>query len=479
MAGSRSTASELVPAAVEPRRSGRAEQGARSVSLVATAASRLSLQVELEGGVRLPDGSVIDAVELDLARGPVRLGRCRFVAEGGAARETCGRLVFLDDVYDCESLVQDGHLVDLRGFFHNLPLVLAQRDRIRPEFRDWCATLVYDLSVYKRFFDEQDRIVAGEPDDVARAARDALMRTEGRRFLEFLDRKVAEMNALISDYTQEEHERHGFYLRRQIWPYLMASAFLQRTNLKPRGYAGDAELMIMLYENAYVGTYVFNQLMHKHPVETRAADAVRFRRALIPQVLRQVLPDFPGLPAHGFRLLSLAAGPAWELHDLICDRADAERLDVTLLDQDPFALDLARETVRRVDAEHGVRLAVRYVQDSVRTMLRTRDLKRDLGQHHLVYSMGLFDYLTTPVARAVLAKAYDLLEPGGTLLVGNYHVGTPTRWHMAYWADWSLVYRTEEGFRDLARDLEPEPVSTEILFDESRCQMFMRMRKPT
>jgi extracellular factor (EF) 3-hydroxypalmitic acid methyl ester biosynthesis protein len=477
MAGSRSTASDLAPAA-EPRRTGRAEHGGRTVPLVVTAASRLSLQVEIQGTLRLADGVVLEGIDLDLDRGPVRLGRCRFVAEGGAARETCGRLVFLDDVYDCRSLVEDGQFVDLRGFFHNLPLVIAQRERIRPEFRDWCANLVYDLSVYKRFFDEQDRIVAGEPDDVAHAARGALMRTEGRRFLDFLDRKVTEMNALIREYTQEEHERHGFYLRRQIWPYLMSSAFLQRTNLKPRGYAGDAELMIMLYENTYVGTYVFNQLMHKHPVETRAADAVRFRRALIPQVFRQVLPDFPDVGARGFRVLSLAAGPAWELHDIVRDRAEAERVDLTLLDQDPFALDLARETVRRVEAERGVRLSVRYVQDSVRTMLRSRELKRAVGQHHFVYSMGLFDYLTTPVARAVLAKAYDLLEPGGTMLVGNYHVATPTRWHMAYWADWSLVYRTEEGFLELARELAPEPASVSIQYDESRCQMFMRVRKP-
>ena len=477
MAGSRSTAADLAPAA-EPRLTGRAELGGRAIPLVAWAATRLSLQVELESGVRLPDGALVDAVELDLPRGPVRLGRCRFAGEGGAARETFGRLVFLDDVYDCRTLVAEGQLVDLRAFFQNLPLVLAQRDRIRPEFKEWCANLVYDLSVYKRFFDEQDRVVAEEPNDVVRAARDALMKTEGRRFLDFLDRKVAEMNGLIRGFTEEEHERHGFYLRRQIWPYLMASAFLQRTNLKPRGYAGDAELMIMLYENAYVGSYVFNQLMHKHPVETRAADAVRFRRALIPRVLREVLADFPALPARAFHLLSLAAGPASELHDIVRDVADAERLSVTLLDQDPFALDLARETVRRVEAERAVRLDVRYVQESVRTMLRSRELKRALGRHHFVYSMGLFDYLSTPVARAVLAKGYDLLEPGGTMLMGNYHVDTPTRWHMAYWADWSLVYRTEQGFVELARELEPAPPPPEVIFDESRCQMFLKVKKP-
>ncbi len=475
MAGSRSAASDLAPAA-ELRRTGRARHAGGVLEFSASPASRLSMRVEFEGDFRVADQTVFDCVEIDGEKRSWRLGRCRFAAEGGAARETCGRLVFLDDVYDCRSLVHEGRYVDLSGIFQNLPLVMAQRERIRPEFKDYCANLVYDLSVYKKFFDEQDRIISEEPDDVAHAAREVLLRTEGRRFLAFLDRKVVEMNAVVRGFTEEEHERHGFYLRRQVWPYLMASEFLKRTNLKPRGYAGDAELMLMLYENAYVGTYVFNQLMHKHPVETRAADAVRARRQLVPRVLHEVKERLGELLPHGFRVLSLAAGPATELEEIVRGRADAEVLDCTLLDQDPFALDLARETVRRLEAARGVRLSVRYVQDSVRTMLRTRDLSRDLGRHHFVYSMGLFDYLTAPVARAVLAKAYGLLLPGGTLLVGNYHVANPTRHHMAYWADWSLMYRTEEAFMALTDGLSP--ASALIEFDDSRSQMFLRLEKP-
>ncbi len=444
------------------------------LEFTATASSRLSLAVEFQGGVPVADGTIFDDIELEGDRS-VRLGRCRFAAEGGGARELVGRLVFLDDVYDARSLIHDGKYVDLRGFFQNLPLVLAQRERIRPEFKEYCANLAYDLSVYKRFFDEQDRIISEEPDDVAHAARDALRRTEGRRFMAFLDEKIGELDALVGGFSQEEHERHGFYLRRLVWPYLMAGEFLRRSNLKPRGYAGDAEMMLMVYDNAYVGTYVFNQLIHKHGVETRAAEAVRSRRRLVPKALREVLARFPDLPPRGFRFLSLAAGPASELHEIVRDRADGDRFECTLLDQDPFALDLARETVRRIEAARGVRLAVRYVQDSVRTMIRARDLGRTLGRYQFVYSMGLFDYLTAPVARAVLAKAWELVLPGGTLLAGNFHVSNPTRTHMAYWGDWSLCYRTEEGFLALADGLDTESVTVD--FDETRCQMFLRLEK--
>lgn len=474
MAASRSTASELTRPA-EPQRTGRARQDERVLPLVATAASRLSLYVELEGGARVENGAIFDGLEIDLAGGPVRLGRCRFGAEGGAARESCGELVFLDDVYDCRSLVRDGTYMDLRGFFQNLPLVLAQRDRVRPEFKEYCANLAYDLSVHKRFFDEQDRIIAGEPNDVAHAARDALIRTEGRRFMRALDQNLATLATLVADFTQEEHERHGSYLRRLLWPYLMAGEFLRRSNLKPRGYAGDAEMMIMAYENAYVGGFVFNQLMHKHGVETRAAEAVRSRRRLVPKALGEVAARFRPLRPNDFSFLSLACGPASELHDIVRDAGDAERFQITLLDQDPFALDLARETVRRVEAERGAHLSVRYLEDSVRTMIRSRDLGRTLGRHHFVYSMGLFDYLSTPVARAVLAKTWDVVLPGGTLLVGNFHARTPTRVHMAYWGDWTLCYRTEETFLALAEGLDA--ATRRIDFDETGCQMFLRLEK--
>jgi extracellular factor (EF) 3-hydroxypalmitic acid methyl ester biosynthesis protein len=473
MAGSRSTASELVLAA-EPRRSGRAEHRGRPLAFSAAAASRLSLHVAFDGEVRLADGTVLEWVELD-AEQRVRLGRCRFAAEGGAVRAAAGRLVFLDDVYDCRSLIRDGKFMDLRGFFQNLPLVMAQRERIRPEFKEYCGRLSYELSVYKRFFDEQDRIIAGETDEVAHAAREALLRTEGRRFLGFLDEKIGELDRLVHDYTHEEHERHGFYLRRVLWPYLIAGEFLRRSNLKPRGYAGDAEMMIMAYENAHVGTYVFDQLMHKHGVETRAAEAVRSRRRLVPRMLREVAARLEDLPPRGFHFLSLAAGPASELEEIFCDAADAERFATTLLDQDPFALDLARETVRRVEAARGARLSVRYVQDSVRTMIRTRDLGRVIGRHHFVYSMGLFDYLSEPVARAVLAKTWEVVLPGGTLVAGNFHASTPTRYHMAYWGDWSLWYRTEETFMSLAEGLDF--ASARIDFDETGCQMFLRLER--
>jgi extracellular factor (EF) 3-hydroxypalmitic acid methyl ester biosynthesis protein len=466
MAAFPSSAAEALPDA--PRREATLEVGPDAVRATVWAASRLSLAVRPSRPIATPADEVWLSVELP--DGPARLGPARLVP---GPPDAPLRLVFLENLVDCRVLVRDGRVADLRAWFDNVPVVLAQKERIRPEFREHVSAVAYDLSVWRRFFDEQDRVLAGEPHDVEQVARDALLRTEGRRFMAYLDVKVSELGRIVESYTKEEHERHGFYLRRHLWPYLLASEFMKRTNLKPAGYAGDAELMVMIYEDRYLGASTFNQLMHKHGLETRAAQAVRNRRSMVPRVIREAFTR------HGrsgpYRFLSLACGPACELDDVFLEGSDLRRFDVSLLDQDPHALELARGMVRRVEARLGGKLAVRYHEDSVRTMLRSRDLRQRFGEHDLVYSMGLFDYLTAPVARAVLHKTYELLAPGGVLLVGNFHQRSPTRLHMDYLGDWPLVYRTEDSFLALTDGLD---AIRGLSFDETGAQMFLRLERP-
>lgn len=466
MAGSRSAASERPEVAAEPRLAGRVEHDGRVIAVEVGCASRLALTVEF-GAARVADGTVFPWLELELDGEARRLGRCRFTA--APAHRGAARLVFLDDVHDCRQLVLERRVTDARGAFQNLPLVLAQRQRVHPGFERWVAGLVYDLAVHARFLDDQDLLADGEPPDVAEAALAAVEAGEGQRFLAFLDEKDRELDAEVAGFSKEEHERHGFYLRRMAWPYLMRSEIHRRTNLKPRGYAGDAEMMRLLYENRPVGTRAFDRLLHLHAVRKPSAEAVRARRRLVARILGEVDAAL-GRPAP-FRFLSVASGPAFELRDVYTRPEDARRLHGTLLDQDPAALDAARASVAAVEAERGP-IRVATVAESVRTMLRDRGLRDRLGRFHAVYSMGLFDYLTPPVAKAVLARLFELLEPGGALVVGNYHAANRTRVYMDYWMDWPLYYRTEETFRALADGL-PARVAVEL--DPTGCQMFLRL----
>jgi extracellular factor (EF) 3-hydroxypalmitic acid methyl ester biosynthesis protein len=476
-----SPASTLQPAPVGPdplvprHLLGHALREGTKIAVTVGPASRISLSVAFPEGAEPTDQTVFDRLRLELPdRGTCEFTSCRFVAEP-ARKGWAGRLIFLQDVYDLDRLFTEGAVTNLRAFFDNIRLVLDQKDGIRHEFKDFVADAVYDFSVHKRFFDEQDRILAGEPPHVAEAARASILSTEGRRFFDFFDAHAGRLEEVTRPFSREEYERHGFYFRRMFWSFILGAASLKRSNLKPRGYAGDAETMRIIYENRFEGRFLFNQLLHKHPLEQPIAQAVRNRRRMIPEVAREVLARFPRSGAHGFRLLSVACGPAWELQDLLLTADDVSRFHCTLLDQDAEALTLAGEGIRRIEEARGVRVAFEEVLESVRTMLRIRDLPARIGRQHFVYSMGLFDYLTTPVARAVLARLWDLVLPGGTVLVGNYHAGCRGRTYLDYWCDWSLFYRTEEELLALADGL-PGARAT-LRFEETRSQMFLRLER--
>jgi extracellular factor (EF) 3-hydroxypalmitic acid methyl ester biosynthesis protein len=472
MAGSPSAASELAGAAEATRR-GRLEGGGASAAVTVGCASRLSLHVRFDGPAPR-DGARFAGLILEGGDGgQVRLSACRF-DEGRAPPGYHGRLVFVEDVYDCRAVIHEGTFSELRAAFQNLPLVLSQREAVRPEFARWVADLVYDLSVFRRFFDDLDRTFADEPAAAATAARAAVRRSEGEKLIAFLVEKDAELVKQVQGYSKEEHERHGFYLRRMAWHLIVTSGIHRRTNLKPRGYAGDAEMMRLIYENGYAGDSLFGELLHKHAVAMPGAEAVRNRRRIVPRALREVAARFADLD-EPLRFLSLASGPAAELQDLFTAAADCARFEVALLDQDPQALEAARGAVAAIEAARGARISARYLADSVRTMLRDRRLGERLGTFHAVYSMGLFDYLSPPVAKAVLARAYDLVVPGGMMLVGNYHVAHASRRYMDYWLDWPLYTRTRESFLALAEGLSAAEITVDL--DDSGCQMFLRIEK--
>ncbi|MBW1934732.1 MAG: ATP-binding protein [Deltaproteobacteria bacterium] len=352
----------------------------------------------------------------------------------------------------------------------------AYIERVKPVFKEYTANLLYDLNVYKSFFDELDAEYSSEPKHVRSYIQKTIIETEGRKFMRFLDNKLEELEQIVSGFTREEHECHGFYFRKQLWNIICCSPIMKRTNLKPRGYAGDSEMMRMIYLNQYQGESTFSKLMHKHPLEAVAAQAVRQRRKVIAQKLREMQNAPVTSSSQKLKALSVASGPAFELRDILSSPQDCGKYHFALLDQDSAALQEAALLVNRLERELGAKVSVDYLNASVRTVLARRELLKEWGQFDFVYSMGLFDYLTPPVATAVLTRLYSLVKPGGWMLVGNFHVSNPSKYYMAYWNDWVIYHRTEEEFLDLLKKIPS--VQAYISFEETGSQMFLHVKKP-
>ncbi|MFG1495502.1 class I SAM-dependent methyltransferase [Saccharospirillum sp. HFRX-1] len=454
--------------------SGRLLRGDHSFEVAMRYASQYSLWLRFVDDQPPAPLGVYDHLTLNAEILTIETGRCELLAPEIEGDDF--RLVALENIHDFKKLLFDGRIDVLDNTARNLPLVLGYKDNIDPAFREHVADIAYDLSIYHNLFDRLDEEYANEPPEVAERIQAGILASLGPQLHECIDQHIQRLEGLIAGFDGEQHSHHGYYLRKLIWGDLLCAPFIARTNLKPRGYIGDSEMMAMCYRNTYEGDSTFGKLLHKHPVSAPGAQAVRNRREIIPQLIRAQLPRWPQYSVEApFKFLSVACGPARELADIYINPEDAAGIHASLLDQDPAALFEAGKTVESIETRLDGKLSVDFIRESVRTLLSTRELKARWGDFHFIYSMGLFDYLTPPVASAVLRKLYALLLPGGEMAIGNFHESNPSRYYMDYWLDWPIIYRTEDSFTALADGLEG--AQTWIEFDDTGVQMMLRIRK--
>ena len=219
---------------------------------------------------------------------------------------------------------------------------------------------------------------------------------------------------------------------------------------KPLGYAGDFEMMNMIYRNESLGDTLFGRSLSRALLDSDAGQAVRHRaRYLAGKITAAAARGGPHRPA---RILSVAAGPAMELQQIL--RTDpallrAGRAEIALLDQDASALRHAREQIGARAAQARVEVTLRCLHTSIRTVI-TQGLT---GCYDLIYSAGLFDYLADRTARAASARLVQALAPGGHAVIGNFGTANPTRPLLELILDWPLHHRSASDLYQLFGDI--------------------------
>ena len=221
--------------------------------------------------------------------------------------------------------------------------------------------------------------------------------------------------------------------RHPIHDLLLESPFTNRAFSKPRGYAGDAVLMDLIYGTAPAGRDLspLGGMLYGYEFDSPCFQSVRGRRAMLAREVDDVAAARPGA-----RVLSVACG---HLREVEWSRAVRDgRASITALDQDRQSLELIQQDYGR----YGVSTIPGTVGDVLRRAARFRDLD-------LVYAAGLFDYLQRDLARALAEAMFRMLGSGGRLLIANFTPDTSDAAFMETFMDWQLLYRDEEEMRGL------------------------------
>ena len=246
-------------------------------------------------------------------------------------------------------------------------------------------------------------------------------------------------------------------LKHPVSNLLFQCPLTRRSNVKPRGYAGDAELLDHIYglgaASAAPHPATLAGQIYFYTVNSPACQAVRQRREILATMIDNTAAcSWDRKP----EILSIACG---HLREAALSRAlqNGEVGRFVALDQDEDSLALLQNEYAR--------LGVVTQAGSVRSIIAR---KSAFANMHFVYAAGLFDYLADPVAMRLIERMFEFLQPGGKLLIANFTPAGPDVGYMETFMDWWLILRTKDEMRRLFSTLPADEVgSIEVFEDEA------------
>lgn len=365
------------------------------------------------------------------------------------------------------------------GTRHSFSERLAELERglvpeeVSAEFKVWLVDLRGYLKAMKTFLTKEEDALRGE--DLA--TRDDAIRQyveeAAPHLVAHMNAFGEELNRLVAAFSDSQHVVHRRFAREHLLPLFLEAPFMRRAAEKPLGYAGDYEMMNMLYREHMEGGSLFGKVLNLYATQEGAARANINRIDYLGGQVRELVGT---AQATRLRIASIGCGPAQEIRRLLEESPEiGPSLDVALIDQEERSIAYCERTLGPLALETGARID--FMRESVRRLLTTRQLSRALGTRDLIYSAGLFDYLNQAMFARLLSTLYEALVPGGVLLVGNVAVNNPSRWSMEYYVEWFLIHRSPEDLRAFGEALVPTPSSVEVESEPTGINLFLRVVK--
>jgi extracellular factor (EF) 3-hydroxypalmitic acid methyl ester biosynthesis protein len=344
---------------------------------------------------------------------------------------------------------------------------------LEPRFRSWVAELVDNLVKARSFLDAEEAAIAGWDMTSRLAVADELLAVVGPDVVARMNQAGIELRELVGHLTREQHEDYRAYCHTHLGPLLSASPFLHRARSKPLGYAGDYEMMNMLYRDHAEGATLFGKALNLYATQSPVAQANINR---IEFLGRKIEAAIAAKPKGRVRIASVGCGPAQEIQSFLTTRPElGQRLEIALIDQEERAISYCERALAPLAAKS--RATVRVIRESVRRLLTDKKLSNTLGECELIYSAGLFDYLNDRTFDALIGKLWGAVAEGGVLAVGNVAALNPDRYAMEYFTEWFLNHRSPENLHARGRMLNPTPSKIEVGSEPLGVNLFLILNR--
>ncbi len=350
--------------------------------------------------------------------------------------------------------------------------------KVSPEFKIVVADLHSFLSDLRSWLDQVEIVIRNiSGTDRAEREREMLHNLEPRTssaIQSLTERFEDVLNRTESDLIPAHHA----FCQRLMHPITLCSPFMHRTFYKPLGYAGDYEMVNMMFRDPFEGESLFAKMLNFYALQLPPIVGHRNRiRYLGEKLEKESLRVM--VRRRDARVFSLGCGPAQEVQCFLARDELANHTHFTLADFNQETLKQTGAILDGLKQKYSRRGSIQMVRQNVQQLLKAAGRNVEYprcDQHDLIYCAGLFDYVTDQVCRQLMDVFYAMLAPGGLLIVTNVD-NHPARNQMECFLDWHLVHRDTAKMRTLVpKKLDIQNVVTKR--DPSGVNVFMEVRKP-
>ncbi|MBL7670631.1 MAG: PilZ domain-containing protein [Bdellovibrionaceae bacterium] len=375
-------------------------------------------------------------------------------------------------VYLPEGFLEAIDKVDLikEGLQQGLSLYI----QVGSDFRILTYEIKYFLGTTKTALDGLESEILSESESTRNSYKEVILAKMEPDFVSRLKDYSRKLDQLFSQVTDRDlRKQYIAFFRAEVGSYYTQNPFIGRALRKPRGYAGDYEMMNQIYRDSFEGNSLFEMMMHRYGIHESSSLSVKFRKKYLADKITNLSQN-----KSEFTVASIASGPAQEIIQFLdqVDPDDSGRYNFVLVDQDIEALLNSKRNINEKIIGRNLKCQAHFLPIAVKDIIENTTEAKMLTElrFDLIYTAGLYDYLTQPVAQILTHQLSLLVKSQGHLIIGNFHPNNPTKTISELVADWRLIHRSRDEMIQLTKMVSYQDYVLNI--DELEIDWFLEVK---
>ncbi len=343
------------------------------------------------------------------------------------------------------------------------------------EFKDEVKELASELTNLKKILDDFEENIKEEEPKIKEKFTNEMLDSLEKEFFGKMDTHLQNLDDSVKhlDVKDENYIKYLKYFQNALHGFLLLSPFINRVFYKPLGYAGDYEMMNMIYKNVPQGESLFAKVMDKYTLYIELSTANRDRIPYLLDKIKKIVLGNKGSENKRIKITSIASGPCIEIQEFMKDDL-ADYCDFTLLDISSEALEYSKGKLESLKKKYKRKTNFKFLNESVYEVIKKADVRDRIEKNqHFIYSSGLFEYLTENSCKRLMKVLFEKIDENGLFIIGNYSKGSNLIKYMELGGEWFLFYRSEEDLKALASNLP----NIKDVFVERKGVLFLNIEK--